>query len=321
MKRLIKLLGVYPVIVTCIWGLGSSYAHANTNGRSGIFITADMQFEYARTLFDQKDFTAAQVEFKRFIHFFPRDPRRERADYTAGVALFHSGQFYEAAKRFDDIIRNAQDVDSPWAQKSCFMQSQSFEAMGNTGYAQVVLQNYLKLTRDTHTKDRIYLELARMHIQNTAAPGKNELADARKNLTLISADKQQEYKVAQQLETIDLAGNAPKKSPALAGIMAIIPGGGMLYCERYKDAFISFCFNTGLIWAAYTAFDHDNPALGGVISFVETGFYSGNIYGSITAAHKYNKAAQIKILNKTFDFEPGFDPVNKSFFLRLTHGF
>lgn len=47
---------------------------------------------------------------------------------------------------------------------------------------------------------------------------------------------------------------------------------------------------------------------GGVITFVETGFYSGNIYGSITAAHKYNKAAQIKILNKTFDFEPGVGP-------------
>jgi tetratricopeptide (TPR) repeat protein len=316
-----KGLAIYLTVFISIWSLSSPYIHANTNDKSGLFITADMQFKYAQTLFDQKDFTAAQVEFKRFIHFFPQDPRHDRADYTAGVALFQSGQFYEAAKRFDAIIRKSEDIDSPWAQKSCFMQSQAFEAMGNTGYAQVVLQNYLKLTRDTETKDRIYLALARMHIQNTASLGKNELDIARENLTLISADKQEKFKVEKQLEAIDNTVNAPTKSPALAGIMAIIPGGGMLYCERYKDAFISFCFNTGLIWAAYTAFDHDNPALGGVISFVETGFYSGNIYGSITAAHKYNKAAQIKILNKTFDFEPGFDPVNKSFFLKLTHGF
>lgn len=321
MKYRIKLAGLYLAVLLCIWGFGSPSAHANAKDQSGLFISADMQFDYAQSLFNQKDFTAAQVEFKRFIHFFPQDPRHDRADYTAGVALFHSGQFYEAAQRFDAIIRKSEDIDNSWAQKSCFMQSRSFEAMGNTGYAQVVLQNYLKLTRDTETKDQIYLALARMHIQNTADLGKNELAEAQKNLMLISADKQEEYKVTQQLETIDQAVNAPAKSPTLAGIMAIIPGGGMLYCERYKDAFISFCFNTGLIWAAYTAFDHDNPALGGVISFVETGFYSGNIYGSITAAHKYNKAAQIKILNKTFDFEPGFDPVNKSFFLRLTHGF
>lgn len=316
-----KHLLIYLTILVFFGGLGSSYVHALSTAQPGLFITADMQFDYALTLFEQKDFAAAQVEFKRFLHFFPQDPRHDRADYTAGVALFHSGQYYEAAKRFDSIIRRSKDIDNPWARQSCFMQSQAFEAMGNTGYAQVVLQNYLKQTRDTDTKDRIYLELARMHIQNTGAHGKNELDSARKNLMLISPEKQGEYNVTRQLEAIDNAGNAPAKSPVLAGILAIIPGGGMLYCNRYKDAFISFCFNTGLIWAAYTAFDHDNPALGGVITFVETGFYSGNIYGSITAAHKYNKAAQIKILNKTFDFEPGFDPINKSYFLRLKHNF
>ncbi|WP_320040344.1 hypothetical protein [uncultured Desulfobacter sp.] len=316
-----RYLQIYLPILTLILGLSSPHAQAISDNQSGLIITADRQFEYAQKLFEQKDYTAAQVEFKRFIYFFPQDPRYDRADYSTGVALFHSGQFYEAAKRFDNIIRQTRDIDSPWTHKSCFMQSQVFEAMGNTGYAQIVLQNYLKLTRDTDTKDRIYLELARLHIQNTATPGKDELDNARKNLLLISAEKQGEYKVANQLDAIDHAVNAPKKSPVLSGILAVIPGGGMLYCERYKDAFISFCFNTGLIWAAYTAFDHDNPALGGVITFVESGFYSGNIYGSITAAHKYNKAAQIKILNKTFDFQPGFDPVNKSFFLKLTHGF
>ena len=316
-----KFLLIYLTALALVLDLNSAIAHASSNDRSGLFITADMQFDYAQALFEQKDFTAAQVEFKRFIHFFPKDPRHDRADYTAGVALFRSEQYYEAAKRFDTIIRQSKNINNPWARQSCFMQSQAFEAMGNTGYAQVVLQNYLKLTRDTDTKDRIYLELARMHIRNTATPGKDELDNARKNLMLISPAKQQEYNVTKQLESINNAMNAPTKSPVLAGILAIIPGGGMLYCERYKDAFISFCFNTGLIWAAYTAFDNDNPALGGVITFVETGFYSGNIYGSITAAHKYNKAAKIKILNKTFDFEPGFDPANKSFFLKLTHGF
>ena len=316
-----KYLLIYLAALAFFWGLNSPYAHALSTDQPGLFITADMQFDYALTLFEQKDFTAAQVEFKRFIHFFSQDPRHDRADYTAGVALFHSGQYYEAARRFDTIIRQSKDIDSPWVQKSCFMQSQAFESMGNTGYAQVVLQNYLKQTRDTDTKNRIYLELARMHIQNTGTPGKNELDSARKNLMLISPEKQRKYKVARQLKAIDNAVNTSTKSPAIAGILAIIPGGGMLYCKRYKDAFISFCFNTGLIWAAYTAFDHDNPALGGVITFVETGFYSGNIYGSITAAHKYNKAAQIKILNKTFNFEPGFDPINNSFFLRLKHAF
>ena len=85
--------------------------------------------------------------------------------------------------------------------------------------------------------------------------------------------------------------------------------------------FASFLFNTGMICAACLAFDHDNPALGSVIAFVETGFYSGNIYGSITAAHKYNKAAKIKILNKAFDLNPGFDPATQAFSLTLSYEF
>lgn len=316
-----KHMRIYLTALALVLGLYPPYAQASSGDQPGLVITADMQFNYAQTLFDQKDFNGAQVEFKRFINFFPQDPRRDRADCTAGVALFHSGQYYEAAKRFDTIIRHSKDADSEWTRQSFFMQSLAFEAMDNTAYAQIVLQNYLKLTRDTGTKDRIYLELARLHIQNTGTPGKDELDDARKNLGLISPEKQQEYEVPRQLEAIDNAAHAPIKNPVLAGLLSIIPGGGMLYCERYKDAFTSSCFNTGLIWAAYTAFDHDNPALGGVITFVEAGFYSGNIYGSITAAHKYNKAAQIKILNQTFNLEPGFDPVNKSYFLRLKHNF
>ena len=44
-----------------------------------------------------------------------------------------------------------------------------------------------------------------------------------------------------------------------------------------------------MIWATVTSFKDDNPALGGVIAFVEAGFYAGNFYGGITSAHKYNK--------------------------------
>ena len=73
--------------------------------------------------------------------------------------------------------------------------------------------------------------------------------------------------------------------------------------------------------AAYEAFDHDNPALGGVISFVEAGFYSANIYGSVTAAHKYNKAQQIRILDQVFHIGAGVDPVNQSYVLTFNHPF
>lgn len=312
-KRIYPVLMVLTLFLPC-------FAAESQPVPPGLVITPDIQFTYAQELFQQQDHITAQTEFKRFIHFFPDDPRTREAEFKTAVSLYHSEQFYEAAKRFNKIIEERGE-DEPYARESYFMQSKAFEAMGNTGYAQLILQNFLKLTEDTATRDRIYLELANIHIQETQRLGKDGLDQAAKYLTLIRSKKTMDDQISRKLTAINLARSAPRKNPTAAGILAVIPGGGMLYCERYKDAFVSFCLNTGLMYAAYQAFNHDNPALGGVITFVESGFYAGNIYGSITAAHKYNKAAQIEILNREFNLGANFDPVNKSFLLSFTHGF
>jgi len=85
-----------------------------------------------------------------------------------------------------------------------------------------------------------------------------------------------------------------EESKGVAGL-AIIPGAGHLYCERYKDAAIAFILNSAMIYAAYEAFDNNLDALGGIITFFELGFYSGNIYSAVNCAHKYNRNA-----NKNF---------------------
>ena len=66
-------------------------------------------------------------------------------------------------------------------------------------------------------------------------------------------------------------------------------GAGHLYCERKRDAFISFLLNGAMIYAAYGAFDHDLDVLGGIITFFELGFCSENIYSAVSSAHKYNR--------------------------------
>ena len=44
-----------------------------------------------------------------------------------------------------------------------------------------------------------------------------------------------------------------------------------------------------MIIAAWEAFDNDNEALGSLLTLFEIGFYTGNIYSAVNAAHKYNK--------------------------------
>ena len=115
-----------------------------------------------------------------------------------------------------------------------------------------------------------------------------------------------------------------RKNPGLAGALAIVPGVGYLYCERYQDALIALLVNGGLIWAACEAFHNDLYALVAVITFVEVGFYAGNIYGSVSSAHKYNRKNErqwIDNLRRRLKVDLAGRPANMGFELSLRYTF
>ncbi|MFH2060718.1 MAG: tetratricopeptide repeat protein [Pseudomonadota bacterium] len=272
-----------------------------------LVITPGMQYEYAQSLVEQKDYETAIVEFKRFVHFFPDSEQKDQAVFFIAWCLYEQKKYHDAAKAFNQIIINSKE-DDPLAIQAYFYQSQAFMKLGNTGYAKIVLHNFLKLTDDQDLKDKIYFNLAQIHLADAANAHEGSLALAGKNLMKISEQGQKKYQTDQYLDLVTQADNLPHKEPGVAGLLSIVPGGGFLYCERYKDAFVTFLLNVGLMVAAYEAWDDGNEALAGVIGFVETGFYTGNIYGSISSAHKYNQAQTIKLLNQRFSISPRIDP-------------
>lgn len=284
-----------------------------------LVITSDMQYEYALKLFSEKDYETAIVEFKRFIHFFSDYEQKDQVEFNIGVCLFNLRKFHDAARAFNDIIINGKENDI--TKEACFFQAESFMKMGNTGYAQIVLQNYLLLVEDIETKDRIFFNLAKIHLTDARNGKAESLNLARESLLKISESGVNQYNPDQYLDLIVKVEGAPKKNPTAAGIFSIIPGGGFLYCERYHDALVTFLLNAGLMVAAYSAYDNNNKALAGVIGFVEVGFYTGNIYGSISSAHKYNLAQTVRILNQDFSIASKFDPAKKGYALLFNYAF
>ncbi|MEN8210895.1 MAG: outer membrane protein assembly factor BamD [Thermodesulfobacteriota bacterium] len=284
-----------------------------------MIITSDMQYEYALELFEAEDYDTAIVEFKRFVHFFPESEYLDQVEYNIAICLFNKKKYHEAARVFNEIIIKSRD--NKIIEQAVFFQSRSFMKLGNRGYAQIVLQNYLKLVDDINTKDKIYFNLAQIHLSNARKLQPGSLALAKKYLSKISPSNANKYRIDEYSDLIFKAEHAPRKNPKAAGLFAIIPGGGFLYCERYHDALITFLLNTGLMYAAWEAWDSDNKALAGVIGFVETGFYSGNIYGSITSAHKYNRAQTMKILGRDVLITPDFDPKDKAYGLSFNFKF
>ena len=71
-----------------------------------------------------------------------------------------------------------------------------------------------------------------------------------------------------------------KKSPSLARILSIIPGGGYLYTNHKGSALTAFVINSLLGYATYTSVKSKNYGVAGVCGFLGLSFYIGNINGA-----------------------------------------
>ncbi len=244
-------------------------------------IYADKQFEFAEYCFGKKEFSNAAAEFQRFVYFFPKDERVETALFKIGTAYYFNGQYTEAIAAFKSLIEKYGETDL--GLQSYWKISESHLKLGGYGAAVINLQNLIALSDDQDVRDEAYYRIGWIHIETAS------WEEAGRSFAKISSRNMDKYKLRQLVDELEKEKSIPKKSPRFAGLLSIVPGVGFLYCERYQDALIAFLINGGLIWAAYESFDEDLDALGALITFVEIGFYAGNIYGAVNSAHKFNR--------------------------------
>jgi len=189
----------------------------------------------------------------------------------------------------------------PVAVEALFMLSTTLLAIRRDASAEMVLQNLLILNDDEQIEDRALYALVLLNLAR-AGDGKNRrsekeaslaLADALQYIERISTSGRERYRteiVRRHIVKITQTVQQEKKSPVVAAIASVIPGGGFAYCNRYQDALVAFLLNSAFALAAVESFEDGNGALGGLICFVGSGFYGGSIYGGISSAHKYNNA-------------------------------
>jgi tetratricopeptide (TPR) repeat protein len=254
-----------------------------TTRAAEVRITADAQFDYAHTCLRAQNYDCAIAEFRRFTHFFPNDDRVPEALLQMGRAQLLANQPAQAVVSFEALIRRFEQ--HPLAVQAAFLKAEAWMRQQAHLQAILTLNNLIQTTPDQAVQDRARFRIAWIHVDRGDWPA------ARSALNMISPAHQGHYQTRALLADLDGAANIPTKSPTLAGSLSVLPGLGQLYCERYEDAIIALLVNGGLIWASVEAFNHDLYALGGVIGFVELGFYAGNIYGAVGDAHKYNRRA------------------------------
>ena len=113
---------------------------------------------------------------------------------------------------------------------------------------------------------------------------------AKDHLFLVRESSTYQSSAQELVSAIEELPHLPRKSPRLAGFLAaVIPGAGHLYTGEKKQALFTFFTNALLIFGTYEAFNRDLYVAGGFLSIFALNYYSGNIFGALNSAHKYNR--------------------------------
>ncbi len=275
-----------------------------------LIIDADRQFDFAEALFGQHKFSQAAAEYERFVHFFPDDQR-------APLAAFKIGQSYFEGRRWQDAIRELRSFaarfgDSPLSDRARFLVSRCYRRLGDERSALALLAR-LAQSENPSVADEAWYRTGWIYLENL------DWENARRAFGHIRSERGDSYHLPALYAGLDEAVRLPRKSPRTAGLLAVVPGAGFAYCGRYRDALIALVANGLVIWAAVDSFDNGNDGLGALLSVLGAGFYTGNIYGSVASAHKYNRRRARSLVERLRqDLRIGLAPAGGGAALALT---
>ena len=254
-----------------------------------ILLDPGRQFEFAEQYFQRGEYYRAIGEYERFIYFFPLSDKVPLARYMIGLSYLRGERYREAIQAFNPLIEDYRHTE--YALKSYLGVSKAYVLLKHYDMALTTLDNLITIAPDQQLRDEAHYQKGWVYLEM----GMWERAC--ESFEKISLENRERYNLKQILIGLKKRRPIRRKSPTMAGLFAIIPGAGHLYCDRKRDAFISFLLNGAMIYAAYEAFDHDLDGLGGVITLFALGFYSGNIYSAVSSAHKYNRDERDRFLN------------------------
>lgn len=137
-------------------------------------------------------------------------------------------------------------------------------------------------------------------LESTKMIFENNIKGAKSYITTL------QYPDNQILKDYKLILDKPQKSksPALAGIFSIIiPGTGKIYAKDWKDGLVSLVFTASMGIQAYRNFNKFgiNNYRPWIYTAIGSGFYLGNIYGSVQSAKKFNIKQNNKIQHEVSD--------------------
>jgi len=264
---------------------------------SGRYIDEELQMGLADEFFKEGDYYRAVTEYKRFLFFFPRSGRVEEAHSRIAKSYFNGKKWDETVSACDEWLKKF--PTSSQANETYLLKGLALSEKKELSQARFVFQKARESSPGSALADEAQFQIARTYVKE------EKWREAAEEFRKIDRTAKLYPKGDYWAKGLDRMDQLPHKSPAAAGILAAaLPGAGHVYTERYRDAAIAFLLNGAFIWGMIESFQHNNNVVGGILTFFELGWYSGNIYSAVASAHKYNKKEREEYLD---ELEKGSD--------------
>ncbi|MFH0926317.1 MAG: outer membrane protein assembly factor BamD [bacterium] len=239
--------------------------------------------EFADSFFIEEEYYRAITEYKRFIFYFPQHPDVPRVEYQVGLAFLNGERWEEAVGAFKMVV--AKYPFSPIGEQARLNIGQTYYKMGDYENAIEAFKNFIVTSKNPNLISKVEYLLGCSYIQI-------KQWEAAYGIFCEIAQSKGEYSFSAQYikKQMEERDKLSYKSPTVAGVLSgVLPGAGQLYDQRPMDAITSLLINGLFAWGAIESFNHDLDAVGGLLLFFETGWYTANIYGAVQGAKKYNE--------------------------------
>lgn len=273
--------------------ISSSYLYAVDNDIH--HLKSEQTFEYARTLFMEKDYYRSITEFKRYLFFSENKLKKSKAELYIGLNYL-GGKDYQNAKRVfqninDDIFHSQRKIaalklaDTNLTKKKSKIKQHKYYDFFPLYFSTEYYVNYLEEYKNNDQYyDEAYTKLILVNMLNI---NRDKTVSLINNATTTN----NKYKALLEKMTVNAEKmyHIPQKSKLTAILLSIIPGMGQVYAGEVKKGFIALAVNVVMGFTAYYSFVHYDKFLGIFIGQFELTFYSGNIINAQNAVAKYNE--------------------------------
>lgn len=254
---------------------------------------------FADSLAASQDYYRAITEYQRFIHAFPTHPAAAAARLGVASAYRAGGKPLKAAARYLEVVSRHPATEE--GRRAAFLAAEAYYGAFEYATAAAHYRSFVEEHPNAADRPLADYRVAWTHV------GRHDFEGARAAMARVAADGPYGPAAAQLGRRLGQRDRVRHRAPWLAGTLSgVLPGAGHLYAGRPKDGLLALLVNGIFAFGTYEAVRQETYTAAALLGLFGVGFYLGNIFGAVNAAHRENKLALDRYVHDlVIELEPG----------------